>query len=228
MRFKRDLLIAILAFTLGSTTVIAAGGLIGADGVIHACANGAGVLRVLQPGESCRGSETPLSWSSSGSQGGTGPTGATGPTGPTGATGPTGPTGPAGSFPLTSPNGQYSIQLTDTGIVLGGATSSITLAGGVVTIRATYIDNRSDLDYRVAAGRTFNVDADSQANIRGSASASLQASGSVLVGGSQTIVGAGSCGPALRTSDIALVDVNHGNAVYPVQYTSSSPDVLVC
>ena len=137
MRFKRDLVIAILAFTLGSTTVIAAGGLIGLDGVIHACANGAGVLRVLQPGESCRGSETPLSWSSSGSQGGTGPTGATGPTGPTGATGPTGPTGPAGSFPLTSPNGQYSISVTDNGVTIsntGG--SAITLTGTAISVQS--------------------------------------------------------------------------------------------
>src|SRR5439155_965195 len=168
MRFKRDLLIAILAFTLGSTTVIAAGGLIGADGVIRACANGAGVLRVLQPGESCRGSETPLSWSSSGSQGGTGPTG------PTGASGPTGPTGPAGSFPLTSPNGQYSIQLNDAGIVLRGPNDTITLANGVVSIQATRIDSQANNDFVVNAGGTFDVNGNSHVNIRAGATATLQ------------------------------------------------------
>ena len=227
MRFQRDVLIAILAFALGSTTVIAAAGLVGADGVIRACANGAGVLRVLGPGESCRGSETALSWNQSEGQGSTG---ATGPTGATGAT------GPAGTFPLTSPNGQYSIQLTDAGIVLRGPNEAITLANGVVSIHATRIDNRADNDFVVNAGGTFDAQANSHVNIRASASATLQSGGNTTlqagglatISGGQTIIGATACGPAFRQSDQALVSVPSVPGTFPVQLITGSTDVLIC
>ena len=63
-----------------------------------------------------------------GAPGATGATGATGAQGPTGATGPQGPAGPQGppgsgsSFDgsFTSPNGLYSLSITDSGITLDG------------------------------------------------------------------------------------------------------------
>src|SRR4029077_20332326 len=107
--------------------VAAAGqvGLIGSDGVIHACVTADGDLRLVEAGSPCRTSpsaqrnETPLSWNQSGAQGATGPAG---PAGATGASGPNGATGASGTFAgtFTSPNGQFSISVTDQGIVLHG------------------------------------------------------------------------------------------------------------
>src|SRR5690348_16217704 len=119
--FRRGVIIAVFAFMLGSSSIVVAGGLgvVGANGVIAGCVNPSGVLRITFAGDGCNANETAVSWNQSGPAGATG---ATGPAGTTGATGATGATGPAGTFSgtFTSPNGQYAISVTDTGIVLSG------------------------------------------------------------------------------------------------------------
>src|SRR5438094_1843572 len=117
MKRCREVLVAVVAFLLGGTIVVAAAGqlgYVGSDGVIHGCVSVLGVLRVIQEGGQCYSSadtrlnETPLSWSQRGQQGATGPagaTGATGPTGPQGATGATGPTGATGATGATGTTG---------------------------------------------------------------------------------------------------------------------------
>jgi hypothetical protein len=64
-----------------------------------------------------------------GATGPQGPQGATGPQGPQGATGPQGPQGPAGasggSATLTSPNGEFSVQITDHGVFLRGPSGTV-------------------------------------------------------------------------------------------------------
>lgn len=64
---------------------------IGADGSLSACASDRdGQLRLLEPGETCRSGETPVSWAQQG------PVGPAGPVGPQGATGPQGVPGLSG------------------------------------------------------------------------------------------------------------------------------------
>jgi type VI secretion system secreted protein Hcp len=60
------------------------------DATIRGCVGVQGSLRIISPGDSCRGNETLLTWNARG------PAGAAGPAGPTGPVGPTGPEGPAG------------------------------------------------------------------------------------------------------------------------------------
>ncbi len=80
---------------------------IGGGGVIHGCYKSQnGQLRLIDPAtDSCRPSETAISWSQTGPQGPPGPTGPAGPQGPTGPAGPQGPTGPAGPQGPTGPQG---------------------------------------------------------------------------------------------------------------------------
>src|SRR5512132_4524644 len=106
-----------VALAITSVVVVAiAGGVtyavaqIGSGGVFHGCYTSAnGPLRLVDPAtDSCRPSETPISWSQTGPQGlkgdpgppgpagPQGPAGSHGPAGPQGATGPQGPAGPPG------------------------------------------------------------------------------------------------------------------------------------
>lgn len=55
------------------------------DGVIHACANPVGLLRVVADSTSCLAKETPLQWNIQGQQGEPGPAGPAGEQGPPGA-----------------------------------------------------------------------------------------------------------------------------------------------
>ena len=70
---------------------------------------GNGQLRVIDPAtDSCRPSETPISWNQTGAQGPEGPAGPqgpAGPAGPAGAQGPAGPAGPAGPEGPAGPQG---------------------------------------------------------------------------------------------------------------------------
>src|SRR5579862_4334762 len=68
----------------------------GGGGVILACYDGGGNLKVVQS-YPCSKGFTPLQWNQQGVSGDTGATGPTGATGATGATGDTGATGPTGT-----------------------------------------------------------------------------------------------------------------------------------
>jgi hypothetical protein len=78
--------VAIVTIAGGVTYALAD---IGGGGVIHGCYKSQnGQLRLIDPAtDSCRPSETAISWSQTGPQG---------PPGPTGPAGPQGPTGPQG------------------------------------------------------------------------------------------------------------------------------------
>jgi hypothetical protein len=74
--------------TAGATAMVAAG-IPADDGLIYGCySNATGQLRLIDPAEECRESETLVYWNQIGQ---------TGPEGPAGPEGPTGPTGPSGS-----------------------------------------------------------------------------------------------------------------------------------
>jgi len=71
-----------------------------ASPVYHGCVNkGSGLLRVLDPGDSCRKDERAIAWSQ------TGPAGPIGPQGPQGDTGVQGPQGPQGDVGPQGPKG---------------------------------------------------------------------------------------------------------------------------
>jgi hypothetical protein len=102
---RPGLVLALVAAIIGTATVGIAGA--AGTGLISACVNRAGQLRIITPGTStsrddrdderpngaCSRNETLLTWSQAGPQGPAGPTGATGPAGATGATGATGASG---------------------------------------------------------------------------------------------------------------------------------------
>lgn len=103
-----------------------------------------------------------------------------------------GPQGPAGVFSgtFTSPNGAYSISVTDTGIVLSGPGSAVRLTGASVAV-----ESAGDVTIESTAGR---------ATLRGALSTLVESSGPVTVKGASATVQA--VGPTHIKG--ALVDVN--------------------
>lgn len=109
----KSVVVAVLAFTLGSAgVVVATGGIPGIDGRIQGCYNQQnGNLRVVVSASECRTAEVPIAWSQTGPQGASGavgpvgPSGASGTSGATGATGPSGATGSSGATGATGPSG---------------------------------------------------------------------------------------------------------------------------
>jgi hypothetical protein len=100
-------------------------------GVYTACMlKNVGTIRLIDPSlpstnlmSHCTALETQISWNQTGQQGPTGLTGAAG------ADGAQGPPGPAGNFSghFQSPDGQYSIDVTDNGIAFAGPSESFTM-----------------------------------------------------------------------------------------------------
>ena len=82
----------VMAVGLLTTARVAAQG----PGVIRACANREGELRIIGPLDACRPGQTLLIWTTTGPAGPTGAPGSAGPAGPIGPIGLTGPEGPAG------------------------------------------------------------------------------------------------------------------------------------
>ena len=86
----------VVAVAAAGLSALATSAVVGAQSsteVIHACADGRGVLRMIPAGESCTATETPVNWNAQGVPGATGATGAQGPAGPAGARGLTGKKG---------------------------------------------------------------------------------------------------------------------------------------
>jgi hypothetical protein len=107
-RFRRIALaitaVAVVAIAGGITYAVAD---IGGGGVINGCYKSQnGQLRLIDPAtDSCRPSETAISWSQTGPQGPAGPAGPQGPAGPAGPAGPQGPQGETGPQGATGPQG---------------------------------------------------------------------------------------------------------------------------
>ena len=119
-------LVGVLAAALGAGVAYAA--IPDGSGAFHACyKTSGGQLRLVDTAGDCNASETATEWSQ------TGPTGATG---PSGATGPTGDTGPAGTFSgvFESPNHQFKLEVSDSGIFLRGPNAKIELDNSSIRI----------------------------------------------------------------------------------------------
>jgi Collagen triple helix repeat (20 copies) len=120
----------------------------GDDPQIHACAKKGSNLLYLADTGGCQGKDEAVNWSiqgppgppgTAGPSGPSGPSGPTGPSGPSGAIGPSGPSGPPGTFSgsFKSPNGLYSLDVTNAGILLQGPGGSVRIEAGVLILQGS-------------------------------------------------------------------------------------------
>ena len=142
----------IISFSLG---LLAAGALFAggvaygaSDGEVSACVQKGNGTLYLAGGKSCRPGDSSIAWGIQGPPGAPGPSGPSGPqgasgppgpAGPSGSQGPSGPPGPAGTFSgsFKSPNGLYSIDVLNTGLLLKGPGGSVKIDGGNVIVQGT-------------------------------------------------------------------------------------------
>jgi len=183
----------------GVVTFAVAGGIAFASipdsaGVIHGCYRSAagdaqGQLRVVDDPARCRGNETPIQWSEQG---------VAGPPGPQGPPGEDGEDGEDGTFSgtFTSPNGLYSLSVTDTGIVLASPDSSIRVTDSAIrveTMGPDLIELRGANQVKVESGAAFEL--------RAGLTASLQSGAGFAVRGSRVDINGVGCRPAARVGD---------------------------
>jgi hypothetical protein len=156
---RRPLITVVLGLLIAAG-VLAGRAAYGANGekTIHACLKPAsGRLYLIGPQtkrSKCKPNDVPIEWNVEGPAGPPGAAGATGPAGPpgqagqpgpagaTGSAGPPGqpgPAGPPGAFSghFASPNGSYSIDVTDQGIVLKGPGGTVKIDNGSVFVSGT-------------------------------------------------------------------------------------------
>jgi hypothetical protein len=132
---KSHLALAALGIVTLSGAAVAANGVLQDQSTTYTgCVNnGSGILRVLQPGESCRSNETQISWNQTGPEGPAGPAGATGPQGlpgQPGEKGDTGPAGPAGTVSLASLAGTACTRADGSAGVVNISVGGINAGGG--------------------------------------------------------------------------------------------------
>ncbi len=159
-----------------------------------------GQLRVVESEANCRSNESPTQWNVTGAQGEAGEDGADG-TSPTvsqvgpgtggcanggaaitdsagatayvcsGLNGQDGADGESFSGTFTSPNGQYSINVTDTGVTIASPDSSIVVSGGEIRVETLSSDGivvRSATSLDLRAGTTGRLESTATMTIRGS------------------------------------------------------------
>lgn len=89
----------------------------------------------------------------------------------------------AGTF--TSPNGEYSIKVSDAGITIAhGGSNSITLTGDDLTLRSDDIDMRSDRSTTLRAGTTATFDSTGNLSLTTNGTGLFRASGPLNLQGS--------------------------------------------
>jgi hypothetical protein len=136
-----------------------------------------------------------------------------------------GATGAAGqpfSGTFTSPNGEYSITVADTGITIGhGAQTSIILAGDDLSLRALSnlkaesgqaLDLRSGSGLTATGGSGLTLKSIANASITAGAGLTLNSGGSTAIGASTILLGGGACMPAARLGDPVANDVIAGGS----------------
>jgi hypothetical protein len=130
-----------------------------------------------------------------------------------GTDGTNGTNGEPFSGTFTSPNGSYSISVTDSGVQISTAAgSSINVTDTDVTLHSTGTASfssdsgltlKSGTNLLVQAGSNLTAKANANLNIQASANTTLQSAGSLFFTGSSVgINGGGSCTPAIRLGDV--------------------------
>jgi hypothetical protein len=130
MAYALGLLTATAGFAVGAAWA----GHAATGGSVQACVRHESGTLYLQNTRSkrtpCERGDQTIVWAVTGPQGPTGPAGTNGKDGAPGATGPAGAQGPAGSLnDARSPNGLYTVTLSNQGILLKGPRGSVTING---------------------------------------------------------------------------------------------------
>jgi hypothetical protein len=132
-----------------------------------------------------------------------------------GANGQAGADGDPFSGTFTSPNGQYSISVTDSGVSLASPDSSIVVAGSAITIETLPggddvvvrsrgdFDLRSDLSLMLRAGTSARLESGTALDLRAGSTALFQSSGGLSVRGSLVNINGPGCMGAARVGDLA-------------------------
>ena len=100
---------------------------------------------------------------------------------------------------FTSPNGLYSVSVTDAGVRIASPDSSISVTDSSVRVETQgtdLIELRGANRVEVRAGTTFDL--------RAAATATFEAAASVGIGGGSVRIGGSGCLPAARVSDLVL------------------------
>jgi hypothetical protein len=154
-----------------------------------------------------------------------------------GQNGANGTNGTPFSGTFTSPDGHYSISVTNSGVQISTqAGSSIVVTDSDITVRSkgtasvlsdlglTLKDGR---DVKLEAGANLSVKATNNLSVQASGTAAVQSAGTLsLLGSSVGINGAGSCSPPLRLSDQVLVTDPASGLLYPT-FPTGSPTVCM-
>ena len=129
MAYALGLLTATAGFAVGAAWA----GHAATGGSVQACVrheSGTLYLQNTRSKRACERGDQAITWAVTGPQGPTGPAGTNGKDGAPGATGLAGAQGPAGSLnDARSPNGLYTVTLSNQGILLKGPRGSVTING---------------------------------------------------------------------------------------------------
>jgi hypothetical protein len=134
----------------------------------------------------------------------------------------------SGTF--TSPNGQYSISVTDTGVTIAQANGShIALAGDDITIRSKGSTAlQSDTNFSVRGGANVTIESSSNFSLKGAGTGSVESSGSLAVKGSLISINGGTtCLLAARLGDSLIATSDSQGAFSTGFITSGSPSVCI-
>jgi hypothetical protein len=211
----------------------------GPDGVIHGCYNASGNLKVVET-LPCPTGYTPLAWNEKGEPGDPGPPGPDGADGvsptvaqlsqgdancPAGGaaitdasgstafvcSGQDGADGDPFSGTFTSPNGQYSLTVADSGLTLAnGANTRILIQNGTIDTRAlANLSLRGDTQVNITGALRVDVDAP-VIDVQATGGATIRAVAGLDLLGGLVKVGGGGCLPAARSGDLVIVDPDSG------------------
>jgi hypothetical protein len=205
---KRRDLVAAAAGALAATVLaggVAWAAIPGPGGVIQGCYDSGGNLKIVDSLPCPRG-YTAFQWNVQGVQG------PPGPVGPKGDKGDKGDAGQSFSGTFTSPNGEYSLSVTDAGITIAhGPTNAITLVGNDLTVRSGNIDMRSDLATLLRAGTTASVDAGGNLTLHTAGSGFLHADSAIDMRSDQaTLLSTGTTATVNATGNLTLRTTGKG------------------
>ena len=220
-----------------------------ASGVIHGCfKSNNGQLRVAESAAACNPSETPIDWNQQGAQGPPGadgvsptvtqlsvgdancPAGGAAITDAAGTTayvcsgqnGQDGADGDPFSGTFTSPNGEYTISVTDAGVTLShGPNVHIKLDGDDIFVRGMDVELRADGNATVKAGINAVLEGVLSATVKGLNTTIDAGSIGKVHGAFVRIEGGGACLPAARVGDQVVAPGGAG------QIVSGAPTVCV-
>lgn len=109
----------------------------------------------------------------------------------------------SGTF--TSPNGQYSISVTDTGVTVASPDSSIRVGATdieIETLGSDDIEVRSSSDLDFLSGASVELRGGTTVRVESGSNASVLAAGSLSLRGNGVNIGGGPCSPAARIGDL--------------------------